>query len=622
MRIKSQLSGFSILLLLSFFIIPLSPSHVAAQVDEKEKAQQELEKRKELEHKTLALVDEIVSGAWGLKLPENRSFFLANAADLLWTYDEKRARNLFWDALNNLAPPANLAGNEPTGSLTKDSTTRAAPAKDSRAKPPGKEEQQKLNQYYAMFGARREFLRKVAKHDPQLALDMLRSARLPPPPEPPNANFHAPDERDLEQEIAEEAATRDPKRALQIVRESLAKGVTFQLLKLLFQLNQQDQEVASELAGDIIAKLDGESMETNELVIVVQLLESSRTRQSALGQSEPVNVRVKPLKLSDEQKQNLVDRITDAALSVSAKENILPTVTWVMPEIEQFAPDRAVKIKARLAQVNRTLTKDQQDWNTYNSLFEKASPEEMIKAALRLGDEARDSLYREAVMKAVMSNKSDALRGFINDNLEDESRKKSLIDSLDEQQIGFAAYQGKTEELQRLLPLIRLKEQRALAMAELAMLLEKKGNHDEAVQLLDEARALIKVDFNSETQSNALLTFMLAYAVVDPPKAFAIIEPIIDRANDDISKLLLLDKIVKSGAVKKGEIVIAQPGISLDFAMFRYGKGVVALANADFNRTKATADRFQRNELRLIARLMLAHTLLRSLEQVANKNAQ
>ena len=57
MRIKSQLSAFSILILLSFFIVPLTPSHVAAQVDEQEKAQKELEKRKELEHQTLALVD-------------------------------------------------------------------------------------------------------------------------------------------------------------------------------------------------------------------------------------------------------------------------------------------------------------------------------------------------------------------------------------------------------------------------------------------------------------------------------------------------------------------------------------------------------------------------------------
>jgi hypothetical protein len=158
--------------------------------------------------------------------------------------------------------------------------------------------------------------------------------------------------------------------------------------------------------------------------------------------------------------------------------------------------------------------------------------------------------------------------------------------------------------------LIRLKERRAWAMAELAILLEKKGEHEKAVELLDEAQTLVKVDLRSETQSQALLGLLLAYALVDPAKAFAMVEPIIDRANDSISKLLLLDKIVKSGAVKNGEIIFGQPGIPLDFAIFKYGPGIVAVAKADFTRTKGLADRFQRHELRLLARLLLAQAML------------
>src|SRR5438552_16728357 len=112
MRIKSTLSSFSILLL-SLFIALQAPLQVAGQVDEKDKAQKEAEKRQELERKTLALLDETVAAAWGFKLPENRSFILTNAADLLWTRDEKHARNLFWEALNNLNLPTNRALNEP-----------------------------------------------------------------------------------------------------------------------------------------------------------------------------------------------------------------------------------------------------------------------------------------------------------------------------------------------------------------------------------------------------------------------------------------------------------------------------------------------------------------------------
>src|SRR5260370_42527105 len=129
----------------------------------------------------------------------------------------------------------------------------------------------------------------------------------------------------------------------------------------------------------------------------------------------------------------------------------------------------------------------------------------MMKAATRVGEEQLGTLSQDAVIRAVMSGRADALREFNNNQIEDESRKKDLIDSLDSEQISSAVYQGKTEDLQKLLPLIRLKEQRALAMAELAILLEKKGEHEEAVKLLDEAQPLVKVDLRIETQSNAIM---------------------------------------------------------------------------------------------------------------------
>src|SRR5205807_7538307 len=159
----------------------------------------------------------------------------------------------------------------------------------------------------------------------------------------------------------------------------------------------------------------------------------------------------------------------------------------------------------------------------------------------------------------------------------DDARNMNVLDSHDSDQMYHALLTGNFEELQKLLPLIRAREQRAIAMSQLAILLEKKGQHDDAVKLLDDAHALVKVDLANEKESNALLAVMLGYSLVDPPKAFAMIEPIIDRTNEDVSKLLLLDKIIKSGAIKNGEIIMNQPRIPIDYAMFHYSPGVVAL---------------------------------------------
>ena len=124
MRLNYSFSSFAVLLL----VILLSPTCVIAQVDEKEKAQKELEHRQELARKTVALLDEIIAGAWGLKLPENRSFVQASAADLLWKHDEKRARTLFWDALSSLGLRTDTSEDatkkDATDSKTKSTQTR------------------------------------------------------------------------------------------------------------------------------------------------------------------------------------------------------------------------------------------------------------------------------------------------------------------------------------------------------------------------------------------------------------------------------------------------------------------------------------------------------------------
>jgi len=163
MRIRFPHISFSLLLLFALTLFVSSSG--LAQDEEKEKAQKQTEKRQELERQTLAMLDEVATQAMSLKLPENRSFVLAGAADLLWKHDEKRARNLFWDALNNL-----IAANAPTADELKDPAGKDTTAKDSAVKHPPSEKV--LSRYYLMFSARQEFLRKVAQHDPQLAMDM------------------------------------------------------------------------------------------------------------------------------------------------------------------------------------------------------------------------------------------------------------------------------------------------------------------------------------------------------------------------------------------------------------------------------------------------------------------
>jgi hypothetical protein len=587
-------------------IIPSLPLHgVRGQTDrsipetransEKQKEAQELEKR------TRVLLNDLAAASWSLKLPENRLFIMTGAADLLWSIDEKRARTVYWDALNAL----NLI---------------SASIRTTEQNLPKEEQLKLLQRYVAAFGLRQKLLRQVAKRNGQLALDMLRASRQVPPRQV-TTEYTFPDDIELEQAIASEVAARDPAQALQMARQNLAKGITLEVLNLLDRLNEKDSEKGLQFAGELIAKLRTVTLASDfhASIVAVHLLRESRTLDSkpqarlvaSNGGGGGGGAR-KLLTLSDEQKRELVQALTDAALSASVVPNVLWQVYTITPEIEQFFPERSAAVAKKLSGLNRKRSNVDGNLITVNASNPADALEEIVRRAGAAGSGEQYGLYLQAAMLAVVQGKTDWLREVISKELDPDQRAK-ILDRMDSDEISVAAYRKQFDRLQALLPKITRKEERARAMIELSLLLKEKGEDEKAAATLDEAATLIKTDLTDEKQTYALLSLLCAYAVIDPPKAFALAERTVDHANSQISLLLLLDKVVKSGAVKKNEIVLEQPGIMpLDFLLFKYGKGVAALAKADFNRTKALTERFERNELKLMAQLLVLKGLLES----------
>ena len=575
---------------------------VRAQADRNKPAdtngqkEKEAAERKEFEKKTLALLNDVAAGAWGLKLPENRLFVMTQAADLLWPFDEKRARTVYWDAVNTF----NLV-------------TASVRSTDKKLSP---EERGKLLQsYFSTFELRQKLVREAARHDPQLAMEILRATRQAPPPRSLAAEFPLPDDVQLEQGIAAEIAARDPAQALQLARQSLAKGVTIELLNLWQRLNQQDSEKGSQFAVDVIAKLRtlNLSNDFHATIIAIQLLHASRA-PGPDQQSRIVIGRYPSLKrlvIEDEQRRSLVEVLVNTALGASSSAQLIMHMPQVMPEIEEFFPERRGAIERKLESLQQGMNIGQRTESEYNSLISGGTPEEIVRRAATADDDDRQMLYHQAALAAVANGNTDSFRELLNKEISSEKERNNLFDFLDMTEIRTAAGLKQLDRLQKLVPKIRGKAERAEAMGELAFLLKEKGQNEEAAAMLDEAATLIKTDLTDEKQTNALLTLMFAYAVIDPPKAFALAERTVDRANRQVSLLLLLDKVLKTGSVKKNEIVLEQPGLMpIDYLVFKYGKGVSALAKADFNRTRALAERFERNELRLMAQLLMLKGML------------
>src|SRR6185295_8091930 len=246
---RQPISSFTVGLLLLSSICGQSPPNQESTAT----TQEQQEAQKALEQKAFALIEEIIVQAPTLKLAENRVSIQATAADLIWKRDEKRARVIFKQATASLAQA--MSALDPSD-----------PQYDTLAQ--------------ALAQLRMNVLDTIARHDPQLALDFLRATRQPPPPG--RHPFYSPPdvETQLEGRLASLIAVRDPQRALQIAKESLTRGLSYELINTLSQLQATDKEAAATLSHEIFARLKTENSMTPDVSgIAFNLLQMCRPPQ-------------------------------------------------------------------------------------------------------------------------------------------------------------------------------------------------------------------------------------------------------------------------------------------------------------------------------------------------------
>jgi hypothetical protein len=568
---------------------------VAAQLPPPPKQESEEEKakaRKELERKALVLLDETLEGAQVLKLAENRAALRVQAGDLLWARDEKRARALFRDAA------ADLAAMKPGDANRADRT------------------------YWMATHLRSQMLYTVAARDGQLALELLRESR-PPGEEGASAPAGDPDmELRLEQALTALAAESDPKTALRLAEESLSKGVTYGVLGLLERLRHKDAEAATKLAGRIVEKLRGETLGGNAheawtvaaSLLRMALLPPSNENFYLSMPAHPTRTpdKPKPLVMEDSVVRELADMVAAAALKDSAANGaygMMMTIRPLLPELEKRVPARAAQLRLKLAEMDKVLDPRAKMWSQYDTLMSKP-PDAIIEAAAQAPAEMRTHLYSAAAMKLFKSGEVERARAVVNENLRGQERDQMLA-LLEQAEVASAVEKGNTDDARGVVSRVKSKERRASALAELALMYAAKGDKKTAGGLLEEARALLDRQPDNEREVEALLNVARGYALVEPAKTFELLDPLIDQANDMMSAAALLEKFgAGAGMFRKGEMLLA-PGIGELGGMYaRYVKALAELARVDFDRTRQTADRFNRDEARLMARLIVARSIL------------
>lgn len=560
-------------------------SSTSAQLPVKEEAK---EQHKALEQKALVLLDETLAEAGALKLAENRALVQASAADLLWAHDEKRARSLFQDALTNLAE-------------VKIKSDRR------RARGLGEWMRQQLRQH---------LLHIMARRDPQLALDYLRASRGQSETEADSAFEETNMELQLEQSLAAQVAARNPKLALQMAEESLTKGISHGLIGVVLRLQEKDSSSAAKLTSAIIDKLRSSSLTANPeaLSVVHSLLRMGTQPQASFLSVFPSQslTRKPPQPLDENARRDLVQATARLALSVPAGSRHLHSVQMMMPEVEKYAPESALPLRRKLAEFHETLDPRERGWGEYGELLQSGSAEQLLEAADRAPGNMRTALYQNAAWKLLSQGEDKRARQIINDHVRDASEREQLLADIDRQLIGRAVKSGKLDEARQVISRIRDKNARASGLAELALTLIAKDDRKTALPLLDEAYQLVKGEAKDDEGVMARLNVARAYALVTPARSLEILEALIERANQMLSAAAILDKLGggPEGLFRSGEVVLATSFAHVGRMLHQFQQPIKAIAKEDFAGAKATADKFGRNELRIMARLLLAQGIL------------
>jgi hypothetical protein len=585
------LSSFALIILLSAHALAQMPED-QSQPNQQEKQQKALELKKEVERKTLALLDEVIGSAVTLKVPENRALVLSSAADLLWTRDERRARSLFIDALNNL--------------------NSVAIRFDEKMS-----DEQRVS-YSKLAQQRKEILQMIARRDADMALDLLRASRSQASPTGTTTKGSQQPDADLqlEQSLAIQVAANDPKRALQMAEDSLSKGLTPELLNLLAHLNNKDTEMAGRFASDIISKLHSENLATNQeavwlAVLFLRMGIHPESNGPTLQISSYDGVRRSPFKLDEPQVRDLLDMVTAVAVGNSPNAGLFTLLSTLMPEIEKRLPERAPILRRRIAEYARTLDPQERMFMEYEELIQRGTIDALLEAAAKAPDKARTMLYEQAGWKALYQGDPERARQIIGDNIRDPASRDRILESFDQAAIWNSMRKEKLDEVRAMLARIKSKDQRASVLAQFALQAAIKKDRKLALELLDEARQLVNLKPKNDTQLYALLQVVRAYALVEPNRAFEMIEALVDQANELLSAASVLSGfLLPPGMFRKGEFMLA-PGYTQASMQFRqFGKELAALALVNFERTKADADKFQRNETRIMARLFIAQGVL------------
>ncbi|HZE68367.1 MAG TPA: hypothetical protein VE135_02430 [Pyrinomonadaceae bacterium] len=523
-----------------------------------------------IEKKAFDLLETVASRISTLRYPENRIAVSCAIADLVWSKDEKRARALFENVSREEA-----------------ALVASVDLSDQRA----------YELISPINSQRQEVINRMALHDPDMALAFLRATRFPADAPMYSSNW----ERNLELSLSRAIAAKDPERALKIARESLSKGLTYELISLLAELERKNKPAAQSLYESVINRIKDEDLSRNQ--------EAANIAINLLTSFQP------PL-ANEDLFRDLLETVIKSALSMTpadpltqqTAQNYFGSLFSSMQLVEKYAPARARAVRDWSQAITRTLDPHNQMYSELNQTVQNGSVDDVLALAPKFPSEMRNQVYQQAAWKASSDGDIARARQIAADYISDPVQRRQFLEQINNQQTWTAINDNKLAEARALLAKSSSVELRVQVLCRIAATLMAKDNKKEALDCLNEARALVSALPRNSTKVWQQMQLASAYATVELDQSFALMQAIVIQLNELVMAAVVMDGF-ENRYLRRGEWMMNGPN-NMANIVTNMRHTIAQLARFDLDRAETLSDQLERPEIRLMTQLEIVQSTL------------
>ncbi|HBB89617.1 MAG TPA: hypothetical protein DC047_18580 [Blastocatellia bacterium] len=499
---------------------------------------------------------------------ENRARIGSNLAESLWNYDEKRSRRLLSGVQEDI-----------TSGLNDNDTNYES-------------HRQTLLVFLQL---RRDTLDRIAKHDPETALTFLRATRPPPDMQLPYELKDS--EKILELHLAALVAAKNPELALKLGRQALAKGLSPDVISVLLKLRRKDEKTAQIFYREIVEKLKATNLSQNYVAMesAVELINSFQPPQA-----------------NEEAYRELLGIILTSALGngcgderVEGASQICYEVGAIFSQIEKYFGTRAAPLRRWISDSSGGVGPQRAAWRELNEVMENGSIDEILALASNR-PELEPMVYSAAVSKAGAEGNWTRARQIAAAASSGQLRE-NLLANIERAQNGTTINAEQLASLQQRLGQLRNDDERVELLAYIA---RQIGDTDRkaALGFLNQAGQIIDATKPGKKQLERQIGLAMMYCSLKSDRGFAIMESLMPKLNELVSAALALDGFENS-YLRDGEWNMSGQG-GVGSLLNALAQNAGNFARFDFDRSVILAGQFERTELRLMAQLKLAQSVL------------